>query len=371
MRTTILTSLLLFIFSLTVFAQNGKYGATPEDSVKCVENLSLYMNPYFKNGKYKEAVKYWRVCFNTCPKSSKNLYINGAKMYDKFIEEAPDDATKEAYIDTLMMIYDQRIESYGEEGKVLEMKGTDMIKLRGDNPKAAYEVLKKAWDLNGNDMGPGGAVYTYKAHFEMLRKKEATKAELIEEYGPLSEVVEYNIAKYKKEGNEKYASYWEKSAINIEKMFIAIADCEELINVFQPKFEATPDDTLLLKAIIKFLSKKDCMEEQLFEDAAAKMCSIKPSYDCSMALGKLLSKKDNYTEAYTYFKQATELARTDEEKVDANFIAAQAAYNLKRLSSVRTHCQSILAVNPNYGEAYLLIGDAYSASSSQCKRRKK
>ena len=84
----------LMISTLSAFSQKGKYGVTPEDSVSCIENLSVYMNPYFSGGDYKEAVKYWRVCFNTCPKASKNMYINGAKMYKQFIKETEADSTK-------------------------------------------------------------------------------------------------------------------------------------------------------------------------------------------------------------------------------------------------------------------------------------
>ena len=65
-----LTTLVLIISALSAFSQKGKYGVTPEDSISCIENLSVYVNPYFSGGDYKEAVKYWRVSFNVCPKAS-------------------------------------------------------------------------------------------------------------------------------------------------------------------------------------------------------------------------------------------------------------------------------------------------------------
>ena len=59
MKTKIFTVVISSFIFLNCFAQNGKYGATPEDSVTCIENLSLYLNPYFNNEQYSEAVKYW------------------------------------------------------------------------------------------------------------------------------------------------------------------------------------------------------------------------------------------------------------------------------------------------------------------------
>ena len=78
------------------------------------------------------------------------------------------------------------------------------------------------------------------------------------------------------------------------------------------------------------------------------------------------SKKDDYATAIGHFKTAIEFAQTDEEKTESNMKAAQCAYNLKSFSNVRTYCRAILEINPNDGEAILLIGDAYSASAGQC-----
>ncbi|MBL4652160.1 MAG: hypothetical protein JKY53_04740 [Flavobacteriales bacterium] len=361
----IIATVVLMISTLGGFSQNGKYGATPEDSLTCIENLSVYLNPYFKSGDYKEAVKFWRICYNTCPKASKNMYINGAKMYKQFMKDAEDDTTKRAYLDTLMMIYDQRIANFGEEGKVLEKKGTDYLKNSKEDPEVAYEMLKKAYELTGNDLGPGGAVYYYQSMYKMLQKKKIEKSVLIEAYIPLMSIVDFNINKYKADGKEKYVGYWEKSKTNIDKYFGAIAKPEDIVNSFQPKFDANPKDTILLKTIVNLLEKKEKdggTEVALYKIAATNLCEVSPSYTCLMALGGLNSKSKNYVDAYTFFKQATELASTDDEKISSNLKAAQVAYNLKQYSSTRTHCRAILVVNPNYGDAYLLIGDCYSST---------
>jgi len=355
----------LMISALSAFSQKGKYGVTPKDSVSCIENLSVYMNPYFSGGDYKEAVKYWRVCFNICPKASKNMYINGAKMYKRFIKEAEDDSTKIALVDTLLMIYDQRIANFGDEGKVLEKKGSDYLKYNKETPEIANEILKKAVELRGNDLGPGAAFAYYKSLYKMLQQKKLEKSVLIEKYFPIMTIVDFNINKYKAEENEKYIGYWEGTKSNIDKYFMVIAKPQDIVEAFQPKFEANPKDTILLQQIVSVLEKKEKdggTEVELYKNAATNLCEVSPSYTCLMALGGLNSKNKNYADAYLFFKQATELAKTEDEKINSNLKAAQVAYNLKQYSSTRTHCRAILAVNPNYGEAYLLIGDCYSST---------
>ena len=77
----ILVVIALVLVSGSTFAQKkGKYGATDEDSVKCVENLSLYIE-FFKQNNYADALSGWRWVYNNCPRSSKKMYANGAKMY--------------------------------------------------------------------------------------------------------------------------------------------------------------------------------------------------------------------------------------------------------------------------------------------------
>lgn len=361
MKVKVLGLVAMILISATSFAQS-KYGATAEDSVSCVMNYSLY-SEYMKQKEYNDAVKGWREVMVTCPKLSKNTFINGARMYKSFIKAEDDAVKKSALVDTLFWVFDQRIIHFGQEGKVLEYKGSSMMKYRKDSTLQANAIMKRAKELLGNDMSATGAYSYYKSIYLMAKKKQATKDDLIMEFAGIIEIVDYNIANAT---SDKKKDGFVKAKANIEKIFIGVAKCDDLIAFYAPKFEATPNDTVMLKNIVRFLDKQECTEDKLYEAAASKLCEVSPSYDCAMALGKLLSKQDDYGTALGYFKNAVENATTDEQKVDANLRAAQCSYNLKSFSNVRMYCRAIIAVNPNHGGAYLLIGDAYSASASKC-----
>src|SRR5690606_26062282 len=88
------------LFSINVNAQ-GKYGATPEDSVTCINNL-IYKD-YLKSDP-KLALKMWKIAYKVCPGSQKSLYINGASMYKSLADNAKDEAVKEAFLDTMFSI---------------------------------------------------------------------------------------------------------------------------------------------------------------------------------------------------------------------------------------------------------------------------
>ncbi|MFN9326373.1 MAG: hypothetical protein ACK6A5_13410, partial [Flavobacteriales bacterium] len=53
----------------------SKYGATKEDSVTCVQNLSMYQE-FMKQGAYTDAYNPWKEVVRVCPTSSKGVYQN-------------------------------------------------------------------------------------------------------------------------------------------------------------------------------------------------------------------------------------------------------------------------------------------------------
>ena len=93
-----------------------KYG---KDSAKCVANLSLYREFYkqwkqsgYKNSAINDATKWWSWVFLHCPIASENIYVDGVRMVDFRIKKAKDPELKSKLIDTLMLIYDQRIKYF-------------------------------------------------------------------------------------------------------------------------------------------------------------------------------------------------------------------------------------------------------------------
>ena len=338
----------------------GKYGASAEDSIECVKNYSLYTE-FYKQKNFKDAFKYWNGVITYCPKLSKSLYQKGDKMIDAFIKVEKNEVRKNRLIDSLLWLYDQRIEHYGQEGFVLGRKGNDMLKYREDNPKAAYDVLKKSYDLQGRKTEAGVLLSLYRSVYLMYKKEEATKEELLEWYPKVSEIITFQLTNAKKESTKKAAI---GAGGNIDKIFTAVAGCEDLIGFFKPKFEANPDDTTLLKNITKLLDKKECTDDELFFNAAAKLHELNPSAESAYAIG--INQKDNCGNAAEYFVQAAELAKDNELKVKALLKAAKCYLKVGQYSKSRKYAQQAATTNPSSGEPYLIIGSAYAASAGQC-----
>ena len=75
-------------------------------------NLSLYSEFYkqwkgssYKNTAINDAYGPWREVFNGCPGARLGTYVDGVKMLQFFIKRDKVAESKDAYIDTLMMVY--------------------------------------------------------------------------------------------------------------------------------------------------------------------------------------------------------------------------------------------------------------------------
>jgi len=119
---------LLIVPSVQLSGQAKVYG-TSGDEVNCGVSISTYRE-FFKLELYKDALEQWRILFDKCQSASEQMYLDGVTMYRSFIDEAPEGPVREGLIDTLMLIYDRRIENFGGEGNVLGRKGRDLLAYR-------------------------------------------------------------------------------------------------------------------------------------------------------------------------------------------------------------------------------------------------
>ncbi len=361
---------LMFTALATAAGAQGKYGETEEDSISCLKNLSLYTE-FYNQKAFDDALRPMVDAMNTCPKSSKNLYIRGGNILNhklKQLKAGGDDEQQAKYLDTLKMMYDLRIEHFGQRGYVLGRKGTDMLRYGSSSDfKEAYDVLRESAKLSGEKTQAGILSALYQAAYVLQAKGVIEKEEALELYGELSEIVAANKGK---EGEEGY----KKAQEAIDQIFGKIATCTDLVEIFTPRFEADPNDEELLENIIGLLEMQNCADEELFLQASKNLDEINPSGESKYGIGVALLKKQEYEEAVKYLKEAADLLDDDvERKVSALNYAASALMQLRKYPEVKQTALKALKADPENGEAYMHIGDAYfygskSVGDSKCTK---
>lgn len=345
--------------SLTALAQ-GKYGA---DSVKCVQNLSLYRD-YYKQKMYDDAYKYWHIVYTICPASSERMYVDGTNLVEHKMKKAESNEAKLAYFDTLMMVYDQRIENFGKEGYVLGRKGTDMLRYKSSDAESAYNTLAKSIELQANKSEAGAIVSYMNAAVLMEKKEKKTPAEMVTIFTQLSEIVDHNLKKY---AGKKTASYYERAQESIEKLASPYLSCEGLIEMATKNYEQQKENQSWMERTANILDQKGCTDAQVFFDIANTLHSTNPSAVSAEKMGILSLKKNNYNEAADFFKQALEMADQEADKSKYYIELAQAYSSMGSYSAARANALKAVKEKEGYGLPYIMIADMIGGSSSACK----
>lgn len=356
------------LMSTGLFAQKGvedgsKYGHG-EDSIRCIRNLSLYRE-YAKNDNYEMAVPYWRIVFAECPKASKNIYIDGVKIYRHYIEKTNNPVRQEEMIDTLMLIYDQRMKYFNEKGNVLGRKAIDLLRYRRDDItfiKQAYDYLKESIEIEKKSSSYAVLATFMTSGITLYKANELKAEQVIKDYATVSEIMQHQLER--RPNNRRLQSLKE----TIDDNFVAsgVASCDQLIDLYRPQFEKNPTNVELLKKITRFLDQSDCADTELFFEASANLHEQEPSALSATNLGKMSLEKENFESAYEYFKQAIEMEEDNEKKADLYYSLAVVTNKLERMQEARDYAYKALELRPNWGDPYILIGNMYANSRNVC-----
>jgi tetratricopeptide (TPR) repeat protein len=348
-------------FVLPAFAQDdAKYGDDPD---QCKRDLSEYIE-FVKQKSYIDALPAWRRVYSNCPKSSKSIYINGPKIFKALIKAEKDAAKKQAYIDTLMIIYDKRIEHFGQKGSVLGRKGNDLLKYRKASYEEAYGYMKESTELTPTKPQAAVLQNLMKASALMYKNKKIDAGQVVADFSSASDQLAVLFEK-DKEKPKKIEAY-KKVEENVGKLFISTGagSCDVLIGHFTPKFEATPQDEELLKTITKYLDKGDCTDSKLFFESSVNLYEISPSAQAAYNIAKMAAKKKDYNKAAKFYNKAIEMEEDD--AVKAQYYYELAAVSMTSPASARSYALKAISLKSGWGAPYILIAKLYAGSSSSC-----
>ncbi len=103
-----------------VYAQayltDEKWGANPEERQQNVLIFNYYKDAFdMKN--YDMAIQYMHQLIEKAPKAHVNIYIRGISIYKTKINQATSLPARNALVDSLMYVYDKRVEAFGDDAE--------------------------------------------------------------------------------------------------------------------------------------------------------------------------------------------------------------------------------------------------------------
>ncbi|MGI9550483.1 MAG: hypothetical protein ACR2MT_04735, partial [Aurantibacter sp.] len=261
-------------------------------------------------------------------------------------------------------------EKRGEEGERGEggERGRKEDRANFKNPKAMYLYFSSLVDLHkagSKDLQEVFDVYDdVTEKIEEENKKLTDKiAELLpkEEAGTLTSK-EKRVFKAANTNSESFG----KIAGSIDSKLGALADCTNLIPLYQKSFDSKKSDVVWVKRAVGRMFNKECTDDPLFSKMVEVQAQLDPSADAYVYLGTLKMKNGDSKGALADFDKALTL-ETDSYK-RSNIAYKVATINRRKgsKSTARSYAQKAIDANSSNGKAYLLIANLYATSANAC-----
>ena len=344
--------------------QYAKWGDTPENRKENILTNS-YLSEAIKNRQYDEAAGYFQKLVAEAPTGSVNIYVNGARIYKTKINAAKDAATKRMYIDSLMLVYDLRMQhfpNYASKGTdmgkayVLDLKARDMAIYLPTEKELVRETYRAAIEAGGNQTKPD----LVKAYFAALcddykNTDDVTADEVIAEYDRLSAYFAANPM-----------AVDEKAQFDAAFGFSGAASCENLEKLFSERLAAAPDDVAVLGQAVKLMSRAHCDSEFYF-NTAEHYYEVEPSSETAMFLAQAFQDKKDFARATKYLNEAldTETDPAEREKL----LVRMALVNLvsNNMPATASAARQARELNPEDGVPYFILAQCYASSAAACE----
>lgn len=352
----IIAMIVMALSSTSVFAQ-GKYGA---DSANCIKYLSFYKD-YFKQKSYNEALPNWREAFKRCPPTAnQTMLVDGTTLMRKLISQnSKNPVYREKLVDSLMMIHDIRIANYPKYAVTARNnKGLDLANYVQNDPERLYKEYGEIIAGNKTKTKPTILLFYFDSAVELYKNGSLDEEEIIGVYEGCMELLSKMDPK---DAADK--EMVDDMKLKIEELFASnnIADCDKLIELYTPKFEADPQNIELAEKIVRFMSAADgCTDNALFISAATSIHKSNPTHASAYTLYKLNASTGKSAEAVKYLQEAIDREDSDAAQ-DAEYYYELAVYNFKcgnNLAAEQAAKKVIpLATNSEIkGKTYMLIG---------------
>lgn len=367
----VLAALFVLGASSAMMAQRGiddgsKFGHG-EDSIRCLQNISLFES-YGKSENWADALPAWEIVYSECPASRIRIYTYGAQILKWQLEQEKDPAKKEALIQKLMELYDNRAKYFGNEDKyptpwILGQKALDYLALTGEKAdyKKAYDWLKESVDGMKGASNPQVLHVFMQVADGLYKADQLPKQEYIDDYLIASKYIEEYIPTAK--GAMLTYADQVKSAVNSIFANSGAADCETLQNLFAAPIEQNKEDIEYLKQTISLLRKVGCQEIEAYFTASNYAHKIQPTAESAVGLAKQALKKEDMAQAITYFDQATELSDNDNDKAEYQYNVALIYTQQRNYVKARQYALRAADFNKNYGAPYVLIAKLYAGDA--------
>ena len=347
--------------SAQTYLEDPRYGNSPEERKENVMTLNSF-NDYVTTKDYDNALKQLNILLAKAPKATVNLYIRGAMIYKNKIQRATSVDQKNAYIDSLMYLYDMRCQNFADysnkgrdmgAGYTTQIMAREYSQFRAADRAGIRKYYQKAMTTNNYEVPSDFALNYFNELVEDYKNDEIEADMILDEYGKMDNIIAGAPAEQKDSFEALFASS-------------GAANCDHLEAMYKDKFVANPDDAEMVAKAFALMSRAGCSGD-LFIQIAEKHYVNAPSADIAIRLASIFENRKEFSRALKYLNES--LATEEDPIAKANLYVRIAASELGggSASAAGSAARQAISLNPQNGYAYLMLAQAYASSASACE----
>ncbi|MBO6794830.1 MAG: hypothetical protein JJ895_13040 [Balneolaceae bacterium] len=329
---------------------------------------SIFQGNY-SNGDYPFALTYGRWMLCKKPRSIEGIPEGRFKLesqYNRFIRiyteiglSKSDPSEKEAYLDSAQMIFADMFEEFTDE----EVDKYELYQRRGrfylenynnieNGLQKAYADFEKMFEMNPEQTTTLADGYYIRVMVDNISRDDSRKDELIE-----------TIDTARPFANAEIQAFFD------ELLDDAFSSPEERLEFCGGKLEANPNSLSDLECVADAYEALD-MQAELIE-TLKKIHELNPTFDSALKLADVEKGNAEYEAAAVLYSEALDKATNDRDKKEINIDLSDVNVSMGNLRAAKRYIEAAIAVDPNYGLAYIKKAALYGQAVTSCTSDRK
>lgn len=338
------------------FKDDPKYGPDPASREQNVRIFNFF-NDAYKAKEYGTATVYLRQLIENAPKASENMYIRGVDIYKNKAALAQTKEERRMFVDSILLIYDKRIEAFGENPKRGEAflraaKAKEFMQMMPSDRDQLFKLFREALE-DKHPFEPSLAVMYFNSMVESFKLDDVTPEELISAYENLGKRIAECHSLEKADAGKA-----------LEELFATsgAANCENIEKIYKPKYEADPQNAQLIEQILGLLQRGKCTSD-FYMTMLEKYYVANPKPEIALQLASFFQEKKDFPKAMEYLRVA--ISKETDPAKKANFLVQASGMTLSGGSyrESANFAQQAINLEPNNGIAYFMLASAYAGGS--------
>ncbi len=300
----------------------------------------------FKNGDYEAALPYLRWLLKNAPTlyNGERIHRRAVKTYEQLAGATDSTELKIAYLDTALYLLDTTVAKLQDANSEIDVAqweldhGNFLIAHRGEMPdlkEEAVDYFVKAYNLNPAETDP---------YYIRLIVQEYARLGMKQEAVDFMDDAEQHF-----QGNQELLAFFDQVRNQLFK------SPEERIAFLESQRLKDSTNVDITRELWDLYRAMDMSEEA--RAMGDRVLKLDPTSKTYRAVAKTSQENGDYKTALRLYQKALDLASDESAKRDIEYEMAFIYYDTGDLQSARTHARRALSHDPNFGNAYLLIGD--------------